>query len=46
MSKSKPTEKELREKLNQVGKDISKLSADKKLSIDDALIRAERSLLM
>ncbi|MCH7763715.1 MAG: hypothetical protein IIB95_08230, partial [Candidatus Marinimicrobia bacterium] len=46
MSKSKPTEKDLREKLNQVGRDISKLSADKKLSIDDALIRAERSLLM
>ena len=46
MSKSKPTEAELKAKLNQVGKDISKLSADKKLSFDDALIRAERSLLM
>ena len=46
MSKSTPTEKELREKLNQVGKDILKISTDKKLSYDDALIRAERSLLM
>lgn len=46
MSKSKPSENELKEKLNQVGKDISKLSVDKKLSYDDALIKAERSLLM
>lgn len=46
MSKSKPSEKELREKLHQVGKDISKLSADKKFSSEDALIKAERSLLM
>lgn len=46
MSKSNPSEKELKEKLNQVGKDITKLSTNKKLSYDDALIKAERSLLM
>jgi len=46
MSKSNPPEKELKEKLNQVGKHILKLSTDKKLSYDDALIKAERSLLM
>ncbi len=46
MSKSKPTEKELREKLKQVGEDILTISADKKLSYDQALMKAERSLLM
>jgi len=46
MSKSKSSENILREKLNQVGKDISKLSADKNLSFEDALMKAERLLLM
>jgi len=46
MCQSNPSDKELRGKLNQVGKDISKLSADKNLSFEDALMKAERLLLM
>lgn len=45
MSKSNPSEKELREKLKQVGDDILKISANKSLPLDDLLFRAEMPLL-